>query len=59
MRFHVEANCVFEAQDIDDALLKLGNHLLSSVSDSGLSIDEELIECGSIDIHPLKEMVAQ
>lgn len=50
MQFHVTVNCVIEANDLNDALVKLANHFIA-VHDGK---DSALISSGAIGVEPMK-----
>ncbi len=54
MKFVLEGSAVFEAEEIDDALEKLGNHFLA-LSKDGLDGSDIFTSATDISVHPLKE----
>ena len=54
MLFRLKANCIFEAEDIDDAIEKLGDHFYNMFDSEGGLTDDHLFVGGEIEIKPEK-----
>ncbi len=52
MEFRLKADAISEAENIDDAFKKLGEHFISLCQDGGDAPD--IFESGEIEISPIK-----
>jgi hypothetical protein len=51
VKFHFEADCEFEAEDLDDAFWKIAKHFLAMEH----SEDSDFMDAGIMDLRPVEE----